>query len=555
MILETTWQTPSGLVVVSDFLAMRQRDDAPMDSPKQRERRGDSSAQHLLVRTAVCQSGDVEMAAWCDPSYDFGRVDACWEYLDTDWYVAASINSGFGRLRVSSDAHLDINGRSVHGRRRLSVGETTFVALGWSDVAVPISMTEIDELQRATNRYWSGWLSSGNIPDHPWRELLGRSALTLKGLTYASTGAVLAAPTTSLPEHVGGSRNWDYRFSWIRDSTYALGALRSLGYSNETADYLAFLDDVLRSNAASQNANGGARIGWEVLYDVDGSTSPPEVVLDHLSGYRSSRPVRAGNGAHGQKQFDIWGAIVDCVFQSAGSKSLLSERTWRLVVGAVEDARSSWREKDRGIWEVRGEEQHFTFSKVMCWVAVQRGAQLAQMRGDLRRSEEWSQVAREIHAEVCERALRTDGCFVQSYGSTNLDASLLLLSSLGFLPATDERVRRTVLAVADQLADGPYVARYQPATTDDGFEGEPEGSFTICSFWLVTALAQIGEIDRARAHCELLIDNASPLGLYAEEMDPSTGQQLGNYPQAFSHLAHIAALLSVIEAERATGGS
>lgn len=264
--------------------------------------------------------------------------------------------------------------------------------------------------------------------------------------------------------------------------------------------------------------------------------------------------MRNGNSAYNQTQFDILGAIVDCIFEHTRSRDSLSERSWRIVVQAVETALLSWKDVDRGIWEVRGEPQHFTFSKIMCWVAADRGARLAALRGERERADLWWASAHEIHADICEKAVSDEGFFAQSYGSNELDASLLLLPTLGFLPVDDERIRATVMAIAADLGDGAFVYRYRPEVTDDGLEGQPEGSFTACSFWLVSALVAIGELDRARSQCEKLVAAASALGLYGEEIDPATARHLGNFPQALTHLALISALLDVIDAEQHSTG-
>jgi GH15 family glucan-1,4-alpha-glucosidase len=291
-----------------------------------------------------------------------------------------------------------------------------------------------------------------------------------------------------------------------------------------------------------------------VLYPVDGDTALSETELDHLTGYLGSRPVRNGTAAYNQVQFDILGAIVDCVFEHTRTRDSLSERSWRIVVQAVETALKCWRDTDRGIWEMRGEPKHFTFSKVMCWVAADRGARLAALRGDKERADLWWSAALEIHADVCDNALSDKGYFAQSYGSDELDASLLLLPRLGFLPPEDDRIRATVLAIASELSDGAFVYRYRTDVTDDGLEGQPEGSFTACSFWLVSALVEIGELEQARTQCEKLVGAASTLGLYGEEIDPTTSRHLGNFPQALTHLALINAVLHVIEAEQRTNG-
>jgi GH15 family glucan-1,4-alpha-glucosidase len=283
------------------------------------------------------------------------------------------------------------------------------------------------------------------------------------------------------------------------------------------------------------------------MYGVDGERDLEERTLDHLHGYDGARPVRVGNGAHNQRQHDVWGAMLDSVYLHTRSRDRLDERLWPILCRQVEAALTHWREPDRGIWEVRGDPKHFTSSKMMCWVAADRGARLARIREDFERADRWQAAADEIHAEVCTRGIQ-NGVFRQHYDTTALDASVLLMPLVRFLPPDDPRVRATVLAVADDLTVDGLVLRYRVKETDDGLSGE-EGSFTICSFWLVSALAEIGEHIRARQLCEKLLSLASPLELYAEELDPHSGRHLGNFPQAFTHLALINAVMHVIKAE------
>lgn len=551
MVLSTTWQTHSGWLAVTDFLAVGPWSAAEERSPHHRRTPGDDDARHFLIRSATCLHGTAEVLLNCEPSFDYGRADAHWAYDASSYLSVVTTNPEFPRLTLSGTLLMGIEGRAVRARHRLVEGESTFVALGWTDAEAPREVAEVEAWRAETNRFWRGWIDGGRFPDHPWREHVQRSALTLKGLTYAPTGALLAAPTTSLPERPGGTRNWDYRYTWVRDSAFALWALHALGFDTEADDFLAFLGDVLEPTGAL----GVARPPLQVLYPVDGTTVGPECELDHLTGYVGSRPVRVGNAAATQGQLDILGAIADCVFQHTKSRDSLSERAWRIVVQAVEAAIACWREPDQSIWEVRGAPRHFTYSKVMCWVAADRGARLAALRGERGRAEAWWAAALEIHADVCANAVDARGRFVQHYGANELDASLLCLPLFRFLPAEDERVRATVLGIADELADGPFVSRYRTDATDDGVDGEPEGSFTVCSFWLVSALVEIGEVDRARANCEKLISAASSLGLFAEELDPVTTRQLGNFPQALTHLSLINAVLHVIDAEQRAVGN
>jgi GH15 family glucan-1,4-alpha-glucosidase len=322
-----------------------------------------------------------------------------------------------------------------------------------------------------------------------------------------------------------------------------LWGLYTLGLDREADDFFYFLTDL-----AEHDAN------LQIMYGIGGERELTEYTLDHLSGYDGARPVRIGNGAWDQRQHDVWGVLLDSVYLHTRSRDRLDERRWPMLVRQVEAAIAHWREPDQGLWEVRGPAQHFTASKVLCWVAADRGAKLAQLRGDAEHAAAWRQVADEIHADVCANATDDRGVFCQHYGTTALDASALLIPLVGFLPPDDERVLSTVLAIADDLTEDELVLRYRVEETDDGFTGE-EGTFTICSFWLVSALTEIGEVARARALCEKLLSYASPLLLYAEEIDPHSGRHLGNFPQAFSHLALINAVIHLIREDERGGAA
>ncbi len=440
-------------------------------------------------------------------------------------------------MRLTTDLRCGIEGRAIRARTRMVEGDRRFVALTWSPLPGPTTWDEAVERMDRTAEYWRQWITAGQFPDHPWRHYLQASALTLKGLTYAPSGALLAAATTSLPETPHGERNWDYRYAWIRDSTFALWGLYTLGFDREADDFFYFIAEACRDGSDLQ-----------VMYGVGGERQLDESSLPHLRGYEGAQPVRIGNGAYSQRQHDVWGAVLDSVYLHVKSREQISESLWPILKRQVEQAAMHWEEPDCGIWEVRGEPQHFVSSKVMCWVALDRGARLARLHDEPEYADKWQSLADQIHADILANGVDERGVFTQHYGTTSLDASCLLIPLLRFLPSDDARVRATVLAIADELTEEGLVLRYRTAETDDGLHGE-EGSFTICSFWLVSALVEIGEVARARKLCERLLAYASPLRLYAEEIDPKSGRQLGNFPQAFTHLAQINAVVHVIRAE------
>ncbi len=538
MVLETSWWTGAGWIIVRDVLLIGNWHHERDRSHTHRRAPTDYDADHVLLRTVRCVNGEVEIALDCEPVFEYGRRPAHWEYTGEDYYEGIATCPGVDvELKLKTDLRLGFEGPRATARHRMKEGEQVYCALYWSEHVPPQDFDEAYSRLVWTAHHWQHWLDGGNFPDHPWRSFLQRSALTLKGLTYAPTGALLAAATTSLPESPQGERNWDYRFSWIRDSTFMLWALYSLGFDWEANDYFYFVADI---------ADGDADL--QVMYGVGGERELGEELLEHLSGYENARPVRIGNDAYRQRQHDVWGTLLDSVYIHTRSRDSLDQRVWPMLSTQVEAAIAHWREPDRGIWEVRGEPKHFTSSKMFCWVACDRGAKLATLREDWERATRWQAAADEIHAEICQRGIDERGVFVQHYDTTALDAALLLMPLLRFLPPGDERVRNTVLAIADELTEGGLVLRYRTDETDDGLRGQ-EGSFLICSFWLVSALCEIGELDRGRDLCERILGYASPLGLYAEEIDAHTGRYLGNFPQAFTHLALINAVMHVIRAD------
>ncbi len=542
MVLETTWHTPTGWLLVEDLMVIEPVQDGTR-RPDYRRAPGDAAATGTLLRLVTCIEGHVEVVANVVPVFEYGVQTGMWDY-EGDGYEVMTVRPPVGDpvVTVTSSIRLGAAGARCYGRSTLEKGESAYVSLSWAGRA-PANLEEARTQLDATVTYWRDWLSNGAFPDHPWRSYVERSALTLKGLSYAPTGAVMAAATTSLPETPGGARNWDYRYTWIRDSSFMLRSLYRLGFDWEALEYFAFILEAL--------AGEGQDWSLQIMYGIDGRKDLTEQTLDHLSGWRNSRPVRVGNGAWDQHQNDVWGMIIDAVdIHLRQGASQIVKPVWEGLGKLVDAAIAHAGDPDQGIWEIRGDPQHFTASKVLCWVAMDRGADLAGARGDHERAERWRNAANDLRDEILDKGVDPRGRFRQHYGNEELDASLLLIPILEFLPPDDERVRATVLAIADELTEDGLVLRYKVDTTDTGFEGK-EGTFTICSFWLVTALAMIGERERARALCQKLLAFAGPLQLYAEEIDATTGDHLGNFPQAFTHLALIDAVGRLIEAEGA----
>jgi alpha,alpha-trehalase len=537
-VMTTTWHTPSGWLVVHDALTLERRRGPDLVTPHTRPP-SDADAEHVLVRLVECVDGWVEVELVCEPAFDYGRVPATWSLGGEDGHTADA--SGAGQvLRLSTDLSLGVEGSAVRGRHRLVKGERAFAALSWADgLATPDDVDSAASRIDDTVAFWRSWLARARIPDHPLRPLVERSALTIKGLTYMPTGATVAALTTSLPETPGGERNWDYRYTWMRDTTFTLQALHFLNLDWEADEFMQFVADL------EPNPDGGLQI----MYGIDGRRDLTESTRDELSGYEGARPVRIGNGAFDQRQNDVYGAVLDSLLLHTRRSKRLPRRLWPLVKSQAEGALASWREPDQGIWEARGAPQHYVSSKLMGWVALDRAAKLAAIRDDPELEKTWAAAAEEIRADILEHGVSDRGVLRQHYDTDALDASTLLAAIFGFLPGTDERLRNTVDAIATDLTENGYVLRYVTGETDDGLSGK-EGTFLICSFWLVSALAIVGEMRQATDLMERLLRIASPLGLYAEEFEVERARHLGNFPQAFSHLALIEAAGRIILADR-----
>jgi GH15 family glucan-1,4-alpha-glucosidase len=539
LVLETTWVTDTGWVVIHDALTIGEW-VAGGDGANRPATEHESDCS--LLRTMTCVDGEVHIDMECQPRFDYGSELPQWSGGELGEAVAEGADGT--RLLLTSDMELSVSATAVRGTVTLREDETGFCAVSWGKggLSGPRSAPEALERLDSTEEFWRSWLRDGDFPDHPWRLHLQRSALVLKGLTYTPTGAIVAAPTTSLPETPGGERNWDYRYSWIRDSTFSLWALHTLGFDQEARDFMRFILGVCREDPNLQ-----------IMYGIGGEKQLGERTLDHLGGYGGASPVRVGNGAYEQRQHDVWGALLDSIYlHEKALKGTGTPADRKLIAEQVEAAIAAWPHPDQGIWEARGDPKHYVSSKLMIWVAVDRGVRLARWVGLDEIADGWQETADRIREEVLERGCR-DGVFRQHYETDALDASTLLIPLVRFLPPDDERVRSTVEAICAELTEHGHVLRYRVDETDDGLRGE-EGTFLICSFWLVSALSEIGEPRRARELCERLLESAGWLDLYAEELDAPSGRHLGNFPQAFTHLALINAVSHVIADEQRVDG-
>src|SRR3954464_12003113 len=484
-VFETTWKTPSGWAVVRDALTLGRRDHEDTVTPHTRPP-ADDDADHMLVRTVECLEGHIEIELVCEPAFDYGVTPATWTPVEGVDHAADASGAGV-TFRLVSDLPIDVEGESVRGHHVLQAGERAYCALSWAEeLAAPQDYGEAAARIAATTSFWRRWLSNARIPDHRLRDPVLRSALTIKGLTYMPTGATVAALTTSLPETPGGERNWDSRSTGMRDSTFTLQALHWLQLDWEADEFMQFVADI------EPNADGAPQI----MYGIDGRRDLTESTRDDLSGYAGARPVRIGNGAFDQRQNDVYGAVLDSILLHTRRSQRLPRRLWPIVQSQAACATAVWRDPDQGIWEARGAPQHYVSSKLMGWVALDRAADLAHIRGDPEQQATWRATADEIRADILEHGVR-DGVLRQHYDTDALDASTLLAAMFGLLPGDDERMRKSVDAIANHRAGERFGLRYRTGETDDGLSGK-EGSFLICSFWLVSALAIVGEEQRAR---------------------------------------------------------
>jgi GH15 family glucan-1,4-alpha-glucosidase len=514
LILETDFETDEGAVRLIDFM--------PMEA-------GNSA----IVRVARGLRGHVHLCFELALRFEYGEIVPWVTRLRTGFGVRAVA----GPSLVVLHSTVPLEGREMTTRAEFSVDsgeEAYFILAHGPSHRPPPAVPDPEEALNATEAFWTDWCERGTYRGE-WRLPVQRSLLTLKALTYAPTGGIVAAPTTSLPEELGGSRNWDYRFCWLRDATFTLLALLHAGYRDEARDW----SEWLRRSVAGSPAQ------IQTLYGLAGERRLSEWELPNLAGYQGAKPVRIGNAAHSQLQIDVFGEIVDALYQSASGGLAPVHEIWDLQREVVEHLTTLWQKPDESIWEVRGAPQHFTFSKVMAWVALDRMVKAAEARGGVDRMGEWSKLRDEIHATVCQRGFDTGkNSFVQSFDSTALDASVLMIPLVGFLPATDARVRGTVAAIERELMYDGLVRRYLPEQGADGLPGG-EGVFLACSFWLADNMALQGRHDDAKALFERLLALRNDVGLLAEEYDPATQRLVGNFPQAFSHLALINTALNL----------
>ncbi|OZM70113.1 glucoamylase [Amycolatopsis antarctica] len=526
-ILITRFLTTDGIVEVQDFM------------PIVRER--DPDHQQRLMRRVVNVRGSVRMGVRFAPRPDYGRERCTAEEVGG----GVRFTSPSVRLALSATVELSVSDGDARSSFDLEAGRTELFALevlgeGEEPEAAGSESEELldaDRLFDATVEFWRRWLAKSTYTGR-WREMVHRSALTLKLLTHEPTGAVIASPTLGLPEQVGGERNWDYRYVWIRDAAFSLYALLRLGFTQEAEAFIGWLTDRF---ASGTNGDLGP---LRVMYSIDGDAELTEIELDHLEGYRGSRPVRVGNAASDQLQLDIYGEIIDSVYLYNKYGEPISHDTWTNLCSMLDWLLEHWDREDEGIWETREGRQHHTFSRLMCWVAIERMVRMARQRGLPADLGHWTTVRDEIYHQIMDRGWNAErGAFVQNYATPVLDASLLLMPMVKFISPNDPRFVSTVDAITADLVVDSLVFRYDPEQAPDGLDGA-EGTFSICSFWYVEALARCGRVEEARLALEKMFTYANHVGLYAEEIG-LTGEQLGNFPQAFTHLSLISSAINL----------
>ncbi len=516
-ILLTRFLSDNGVAEVSDFMPVAERRPA-----------------HHLIRRAKTVRGEVQFRMVCAPAFDYGRATHRIE-LRKGEAIFSSEGDDRMVLRLSADIPMRVEGAAVVAEFTLRAGQTaTFILEDAREglACDAVGPDYVTEAFKETRNFWHDWLHHSNYRGR-WREMVNRSALTLKLLTSHTHGAIVASPTFGLPEELGGERNWDYRFTWIRDASFTLYGLMRLGYTSEAAAFMRWIEQ----RCHELNPDGSLQL----MYALDGSHELTERVLPHFEGYRKSAPVRIGNGAAGQLQLDIYGELMDSVYLYDKYGEPISYDFWTQLTRLIEFVCDNWQRPDEGIWEVRGGKQEFTYSRVMCWVAVDRAIRLAQKRSFPAPLDRWHKIRDEIYNDVQLNHWNSKlQAFVQHKGSNTVDASCLLMPLVRFIGPTDPRWLSTLKAIEESLVEDSLVFRYNAGlASSDGLSGR-EGTFSMCSFWYVECLSRAGDLQKARFIFEKNLGYANHLGLYSEELGPR-GQHLGNFPQAFSHLALISA--------------
>lgn len=533
LVLETTFATETGSVKLTDAMGF---------ADGQRHHELGLEAPHLLLRVIEGLVGELELRVELAPRPEYGLVKPLFRQTDSGGRTFGGPN----QVVISSAVETEVEDSTMSATFTVSAGQQLGFALQWAPpegpAPEPLDQHSIAARVDDTVEAWRSWEAEHDIYEGPHRELVRLSSRVLKGLTYRPTGAIVAAPTTSLPETVGGERNWDYRYAWIRDASLTLEALYIGACSDEAEDFVSFMTSSAGGRASERSL--------QIMYGIAGEHDLTERELSHLRGWRDSAPVRIGNGAWGQTQLDVYGELLNSLYLYREQLGELHPEIQRFVADLANTAARRWRETDAGMWEMRGEPRHHLSSKVLCWVAVDRAIALAPQLGMHAEVEHWTAERDQIRDAVLTRGWsEVRQAYAQSFDSDELDAAQLLMPILGFLPGTDERMRSTIEAIADQLTEDGLVLRYrnEEGLNADGLTGE-EGTFVICSFWLVSALAKAGEVDRAEALFDQLASYANDLGLLAEEIDTASGELLGNFPQAFSHIGLITAAWEIDKA-------
>ena len=539
LVLETTFTTPTGTVILVDLLAM---------GPNNGGHNLGREVPHLLVRRVTCTSGAVEIDVSYEPRPEYGLVIPSLSAVNG----GVTARGGAEWLVLTSPVPLQLADSRASGRTTLRAGNMMHFALHRTTLEqVPARIWSKDELAAQVDNTVESWRSWSAIHQNyrgPWAELVHHSGRVLQGLSFQPSGAIVAAATTSLPEGVGGERNWDYRYAWVRDASFTMEALWVAACPDEAADFFAFM-------ATAAASALGPDTGLQIMFGVGAEHDLSERTLPHLAGWRDSRPVRAGNAAWSQRQIDVYGELLNAAHRLADQLDALDEETKRFLVACADAAAIHWTEPDQGIWEVRGEPQHFLYSKVMCWVALDRAVALAGVLGAADRIASWTTKRDAIRETVLRDGWSEEaGAFAQYAGSKTLDAANLMMPIVGFLPADDPRMLATIDAIADRLTDQRgLVYRYRTSEGVDGLAGE-EGTFLLCTFWLAQALALAGRVERAKAVFTTAVAFVNDVGLLAEEVDGTSGELLGNFPQALSHIGLVNAAWAIAEAEKTAAG-